>query len=169
MKVHGLVKIPSEAARAGGVLQDFVWNRIVSGERVLFENGEVVVKGMDSSVQPTFEDLVTVVANGGYFEGVKLAIRFDNLAAAQQDVPASVRGATEIVDGQEQPRNWVQWFQSGNMDAITDGTSYVIKAVYLGKLLNSNELTAIHTQPGVTVIEFADAVELFQSEDWEAV
>jgi len=70
----------------------------------------------------------------------------------------------------EQTRTWVQWFQANNgAQAITDGTSYVVKSVFNGQLLNSAELAAVHAQSGISVIEWAAAVALFADENWTEV
>jgi len=108
------------------------------------------------------------VTNGGSFEGIKLAIRFTSAASAQRIVPEEVRGSRYTdEEGMDQERNWIQWFRANStVEVITDGDSYVAKAVFNGKLLNSTELAAAHAQAGVNIIEWADAVALFQNEGW---
>jgi hypothetical protein len=168
MKVFGRVVVPAAAAKTGGVLKDFVWDQIMEGAKVTFEGGEVVLSGTDANIQPTFEDLVDIVANGGSFEGIKLAIQFGGAAAANQVVPEVVRGSRYVdEEGVTQERTWLDWYRaSTGTQVITNGTQFVSKAMFNGQILNSEELTAIHAQTGITVIEWADAVALFQDEDW---
>ena len=168
MKVFSKVIIPANAAKTGGTLKDFVWDQLVQGHRVTFENGAVLLQGLDANVQPTFSDLVSIVGVEGSFEGVKLAIQFNNVAAAQQDVPLEIRGSTYIdEEGVEQIRSWIEWFKvNTSTQVITNGTSYAAKAMFNTQLLNSVELTAIHVQVGVSVIEWDVAVALFQDESW---
>jgi hypothetical protein len=168
MKIHSKVIVPLVAAKTGGALKDFVWDRIVSGERITFENGEVVVNSTNQSVQPTFTELQAIVIAGGSFEGIRLGIEFATGADAAQDVPAVVRGSTYIDENEvEQTRNWLEWFAvNTSTQVITNGTLYVAKAAFNGGLLNSEELTAIHAQTGVQVLEWADAIARFQDENY---
>jgi len=168
MKVFSKVTIPASAAKTGGALKDWVWDQLVQGHRVVFEDGAVVLNGLDANVQPTFADLVSIVQANGSFKGVKLAIQFTNATAAGRTVPSVVRGSTYTdEEGVEQTRTWVDWFGiNSSIQVITDGTAYVAKAAFNGELLNSEELTAIHAQTGITVIEWDAAVVLFQDEDW---
>jgi len=167
-KVYSTIEIPVAAAITGGALQGFVWDNIVRGHKVSFGSDVVTLSGLDASVQPTFAELEAIVTNGGRFEGIKLAIRFANGAAAGQDVPAAVRGATYIDDNNvEQQRSWIDWFRANStVQIITNGTEYAAKAVFNGSLLTSEELTAIHAQTGVEVLEWAAAVALYADELW---
>lgn len=167
-KIISTITIPSAAAKTGGALQGFVWDQFVDGHKILREDGEVKIYGLDANVQPTFSDLQTIVSSGGSFDGIKVAIRFTNEAAIQQNVPSVVRGATYLDENEvEQTRTWEQWFKSNaSVRVITNGTAYIVKAVYNHQLLNSEELAAIHQQTGVRVIEWTDAVALYQDENW---
>ena len=133
MKIFGEVKIPVAAASTGGALQGFVWDRSVRGEKVAFGSDVVTIQGTNANEQPLFADLVAIVVAGGSFTGIRLALKFDNVAAAQQAVPAEIRGATHIVKGEfeeegvEQSRNWIEWLQVNSSTQIyTDGAEYVI-------------------------------------------
>jgi len=167
-KIVSTIVIPVAEAKTGGSLQGFVWDRFVEGEKIVRDGDTVKIYSTNANYQPTFADLAAIVSAGGSFEGIKLAIRFTNVAAAQQDVPSVVRGSTYMDENEvEQTRNWVQWFRANStVEVITDGDSYVAKAVFNGKLLNSTELAAAHAQAGVNIIEWADAVALFQNEGW---
>jgi len=167
-KIHSRIKIPVALASKGGALEEFVWNNMIRGYKLTFSSEEITLNGTDPNEQPSFADLVAIVVGGGSFTGIKLALRFDNVAAAQQDVPAEIRGATYTdEEGVEQSRNWIDWLKvNSSTQIITDGVSYAIKAMFNGQLFDSAELTLAHTQAGITVIEWADATELFANEDW---
>ena len=72
MKIFSKVIIPASAAKTGGSLKDWVWDQLVQGHRVVFEDGNVVLNGLDANVQPIFSELVSIVQAGGTFEGVKV-------------------------------------------------------------------------------------------------
>lgn len=171
-KIFGKINIPVNAASDGGALQGFIWNRIIRGEKIDFSSDVVTVYGTDSNVQPTFAELIAIVQAGGYFEGIKLALEFANVAAAQQNVPVSVRGATYLdEEGVEQTRTWIEWFRvNSTVQVITNGTIYVAKAVFNSQLLNSDELTVIHAQIGIQVIEWDVVKARYQdSDNWETI
>jgi len=167
-KIHSTIKIPVALADKGGVLEGFVWNNMIRGHKVSFGSDVVTMQGLDANVQPTFADLVTIVTNGGSFEGIKLALRFTSATSAQRIVPEVIRGSRYTDENEvAQERSWIDWFRANStVQVITDGTSYVAKAVFNGNLLNSEELAAAHAQSGINVIEWADAVALYQNESW---
>jgi len=167
-KIHSTINIPVALASKGGALEGFVWDNMIRGHKPTFSDDVVTLNGTNPNEQPTFADLVSIVTNGGSFEGVKLALRFTSAASAQRVVPEVVRGSRYVdEEGVTQERTWIDWFRvNSGIKVITDGTSYASKAAYAGILLNSEELAAANAQSGVNVIEWAEAVALFQDENW---
>jgi hypothetical protein len=172
MKVFSKVVIPASAAKTGGALRDFVWDRLVEGNRVKFESGNVFLHGTDVRVQPTFSELQAVVSNGGSFEGIKLGIEFASQTAAQRNVPVTVRGAvTQDEEGNDVNRTFVEWIKAmpGKQELRKVGSRYYMKASFGAHLLNSGELAAIHGVTGVKVLEWAELIAKVQDETAEVV
>jgi len=167
-KIHSKVIFPVELAEVGGDLFELAYKAFLHGNERTYSNGILTLNGLDPLAQPTFAELAAVVNNGGYFEGIRLAIKFANAAAAQQLVPIEVRGATyNDEEGVLQNRTWVEWFRvNTNTQVITDGTQFVSKSVFNGELLNSTELIPIYQQSGIEVIEWEEAVGYYQDENW---
>lgn len=165
-KTFGKIEIPVAEASFGGALQGFIWDRVVRGEKINFASDVVTVIGEDASVQPDFSELIAIVQAGGKFSGIRLAIEFTNSAAAQQNVPVEVEGHSSTDEEDvEQQRTWVDWFRANSStQVITNGTLYVAKAAFNGRLLNSVELAAIHGQAGIKAIEWADAQARYADE-----
>ena len=158
MKVQGKVTIPATAAKAGGSLKDFVWDRIVEGNKVTFEGGEVHLLGYDSAVQPSFSELVAIVTEGGKFEGIKFGIERANSKGTTL-VPVTLPGAKYVdEEGTEKRRTWLKYVDEYlGMERYSDGTTTVFKAAKRGaRLMNSEELTIIHNVTGASVIEWAE-------------
>ena len=167
-KIHSTINIPVALASKGGSLEGFVWDNMIRGHKPTFSGEVVTLNGIDPNEQPSFADLIAIVVGGGSFKGIKLAIRFASGTTAQRTVPTGVRGATYTdEEGVEQTRTWVDWFRvNSSVQVITDGTSYVAKAMFNGQLLNSDELTLANAQLGVSILEWAEAVALYQDETW---
>jgi len=163
MKTLSKITIPIDQALT--TYRDFVVDEIIK-DYAKGDNVEII-KDM-SKVQPTFSDLIALVLAGCKFENIVLAIEFASGGAANQDVPAILPGSVQVdEDGVEQPRTWIEWFKVNTSSRIiTNGTVYVAKASFNGKLLNSDELAAVHAQSGVRVIEWDDAVSRFQDESY---
>ena len=169
MKVQSIIRIPEAEAKTGGTLKDFVWDRMMEGDFVSYENDQVILKGVDASIQSDFANLVAVVVAGGYFEGIVLAFTL-TAEATSTLVPALVPGATYTdEEGIEQQRTFVQWAQANaGLQVIqhTSGTPFIVKGKWGSKLLDSDALTAINGVVGAQVIEWAEAVAAYQSEDY---
>lgn len=170
-RIYSRVEIPAAAAKTGGALQGFVWDQIVQGHEVKFEGGKVKLLGRDPGVQPVFSDLVTIVQEGGRFSGIKLGIKFDSVAAAQQDVPSGVRGSTKLENDAPVPRSFVEWIQSmpGEQDIYRLNGAYYILGAYGPAILTSEELALIHGLTGISVIEWAERVNIINDENTEII
>ena len=170
MKIHSRIVIPEAAAKTGGALKDFVWDRMMEGDKLVYENDTVVLLGTDPKIQAKFADLVAIVQAGGSFEGITLAFTL-TLAATQKLVPKEVPGATYQDENNEvQTRSFAQWAKiNTGLQVIrhTSGSPYIVKAKWGDNLLNSESLAAIHSVVGASVIEWAEAVAMHQSEDYE--
>jgi len=168
---HSTVKIPVPLADNGQPLQGFVWGQYIRGAKVEFGSEIVTLKGYDPKNQPAFEDLVAIVQGGGYFDNIKLAIEFATAAVAQTAVPLGVRNSTYVNESEVTvTRSWLEWLQVNTSNEViqhTSGKPYVIKSSFNGAFLNSEELVLIHNQPGLKVIEWADAYARFNSEDYK--
>lgn len=169
-KIHSRVIFPVELAEVDGTLYDLTYNAFLRGHERSYENGILTLNGLDPNVQPSFAEMQTVVSNGGYFEGIKLGLELTG-SGTQLTVPSAVRGSTYTdEEGEEQTRTWAEWVRSQpNVKALKKiGESlFIIKAVYNGILLNSDELTPSHQQTGVAVLEWADVQARYSSEEWE--
>ena len=169
-KIHSRVIFPVELAEVGGTLYDLTYNVFLRGHERSYENGILTLNGLDPNIQPSFAEMQTVVSNGGYFEGIKLGLEF-TAAGAGRTVPAIVPGATYTdEEGATQTRTWAEWIRSQSNITVkkkVDENLYIIKAMYNGTLLNSDELVPAHGQTGVTVLEWAEVQARNASEDWE--
>jgi len=163
------IVVPAAAAKTGGALQSFVWDAIVQGNKVRFAGGNVILIGDSLENQPDFEEVRTIVTQGGSFEGIKLGLEF-TIGGAGLTVPAVVPGSTYTDDnGETQTRTWLQWAQSqANLEIYKKAGEqlYIIKGQYNGKLLNSAALAAAHVQNGVNVIEWSVFTFRLGSGDW---
>lgn len=167
-KIHSRVVFPVELAEVGGVLYDLAYNAFLRGNERSYENEILTLNGLSPNAAPTYEQMQAVISNGGYFEGIKLGIRFTSVASAQRIVPEEVRGSRYTdEEGVEQERTWIDWLKVNHgVRVITDGTAYVTKAVFNGQLLNSDELVPAHAQAGINVLEWDEVVALYQDENW---
>lgn len=165
------ITIPFDVCKAGGSsenLFNFVYNWILAGYKQEREGTDVVLRAVIPKLQPEFEDLVAIVTGGGSFEGVKCGIRI-NQAQFNADVPAGVPNAT-YQDEEETTvqRTWTQWAKAGNIDYTLkqDNTDAIMKAVWNGKLLDSDDLKAIHNSTGVTVLGWDTFITDLKSTDY---
>ena len=167
-KIHSKIQIPVALASKGGVLEAFVWDNMIRGHKPTFSEDVVTLNGINPNEQPSFVDLIEIVAGGGSFEGIKLGLRFASGTTANRIVPIGIRGATYTdEEGVEQGRTWIEWFRANStVQVITDGTSYVAKAVFNGELLDSDELYLANGQSGVSVLEWEAVKALYQNESW---
>lgn len=173
MAVQPKIKIPISLAEHGQKHQGLIWNRFLHGHPVKRDGDMIVITGKDQSDVPAFSDLQElVVQDGGYFENIKMALTFTQ-AAVSQPVPEGVPNRTYVVDEQEQVRTWAQWAQDNQQEAIRRvsgaGPNYVLKAADGTKLLNSDQLKAAASTPGVGVIDWSTARAYYSSEDYERV
>lgn len=170
MKTLSLIRIPKAQLIPGGTMREFALTQILHGHHPK-EAGDSMEYLADLTKQmPTFDDLKDMVVAGVYFENIILGIELTG-SGAQLDVPVIIPGSTYTDEnGDLQTRIWVQWVkaQSG-LRAIkkVDENLYVIKAVVNNKMMNSDQLVAVHAQLGVNVIEFSVLKYRAASEDWE--
>ena len=169
-KISSEIKAPVGLGDVGEALHSFVFGQVIRGFKLGYENGDVILYGMDATNQPTFSELAAVVSNGGSFEGIKLGLEFTGVGA-QADVPVIVPGATYTDENEVvQTRTWAEWVRSQpNVIAKKKigEALYIIKAAYNGALLNSEQLYAAHIQIGVQVLEWAEMKLRNADETWE--
>ncbi len=168
MKTFAKIIIPFNLAMPGGVLYNFVYEWVLKEYRRKYDNGILTLYGLAPDIQPSFTDLVSIVANGGSFEGIKLGIQIQ-MSSKDTWVPVGIRGRTyNDESGDEQVRTWLEWIQAGRVDykVKTDNSDAILKASWGGSTLNSEELTIIHNTAYANVIEWDVLIALARSVDY---
>jgi len=164
------IKVPIALADVGGVLHSFVYGQIIRGHKVRFGSNVISLLKKDTDDQPTFAQLVTIVQNGGSFEGIVLGLQFTQLASSRS-VQEGVPGSSITEDEVTRQKTWLEWIK-GNSQTIYERVNstpkyYIMKGAYNGDILTSEQLDAARTTSGVTVIEWADHKARLVSEDYE--
>ena len=168
------IEIPFSVCKAGGTsqsLHDFVYNWMLANYKLERDNTTVTLLANQPNINPTFSDLVAVVAGGGYFEGIKLGIRM-LVSASNTPVPAGIRGRSYTDgEGQEVIRTWLKWLRAGRVHFLVkeDNSDTIFKGVWSESLLNSDELAIIHSRAYAEVLEWSVFSDLFNSPDYATI
>ena len=165
------IKIPIQHALSGGKYNSFILDSIVQGYVPKSNDTHVIMQANLQQKQPTFEQLVDFVQDGVTWKNIILGIEIDSVAAAQQDVPEIIPGATYTEEEETITRSFIDWIKSfPTLQEIkrVDG-KYYTKAAYGGNLLNSEQLRAIHVLPGISIIEWAVYAEKWADETGEII
>ena len=170
MKTYAKITIPFDLAMPGGVLYNFVYEWILKEYRRKYDNGTLTLYGLAPDIQPSFDDLVAIVVNGGSFEGIKLGIQMD-MSAKDTSVPEGVPGRDgSDEDGNPIVRTWLEWIQAGRVDykVKDDNSDAIFKAAWGGQTLDSDALDIIHALPYANVIEWQILIDLANSAEYIA-
>ncbi len=150
------IKFPEALAKTGGSLRDFFIDRLVDGFRATNDSNNVILVGQDQKIYPPFSALETIVVAGGSFENVLLGVKIAN-SQANAEVPEGLPGRMKSVEGgPDEVKIWLEWLKSAGVTHYTNGTISIFKAMYGGRLLNSEELTVIHVLAQADVIDWEE-------------
>lgn len=155
-----IIKFPEALAKTGGVLRDFFIDRLVDGFKATNDSDNVILTGKDQKIYPPFIDLVNIVVAGGSFTNVLLAVKIANTQANVEVPEGLLNRMITPEDEDERVKTWLEWLNSGGVKYYTNGTLTIFKAFYGALMLNSEQLTIIHTLPNAEVIDWHEYLTL---------
>lgn len=133
-----------------------------------YENGMLVMKCVQGVITPSFDDLKTIVTNGGSFKFVRLGIRI--LASKfNTEVPVGIPNRTYLNEEEKEVvRTWKQWAEAGNIQYVLkqDNSDAIFRNSWGGHSLPSEVMAKIHTTVGLTVLDWQELIDLCKSIDY---